>query len=173
MDPPLRPRRRGAGERGRGGAGAALLATSSGARRRSCRLRCGAMWRQPTRAGPALAVAGAGTALAPPPASGRAPAGAGAFTALPPAPASAPPPPARPPAPPVAAPSRAAGASIATIVAVTRARATPAGRVVGTAQPQTDWTGEPQSLLVIGSEVRGAQVWLRVLLPIRPDGSSA
>ena len=41
------------------------------------------------------------------------------------------------------------------------------------AEPQTDWSGEPQSLLVLGSTVRGDQTWLQVLLPIRPDGSSA
>jgi lipoprotein-anchoring transpeptidase ErfK/SrfK len=74
----------------------------------------------------------------------------------------------------VAAPSRANGATIATIVAVTPARSAPdAGHLVWRAQPQTDWSGEPQSLLVLGSVTRRDHEWLRVLLPIRPDGTSA
>jgi lipoprotein-anchoring transpeptidase ErfK/SrfK len=78
------------------------------------------------------------------------------------------------PPPAIAAPSRAHGAAIATIVATAGARTAPAtGRVVWRAQPQTDWTGEPQSLLVLGSVQRGSRQWLRVLLPIRPDGRSA
>ncbi len=74
----------------------------------------------------------------------------------------------------VSPPSRTGGATIATIVARTSARSQPAGgRIVWRAQPQTDWSGEPQSLLVLGSAVRAGQLWLKVLLPIRPDGSSA
>jgi lipoprotein-anchoring transpeptidase ErfK/SrfK len=74
----------------------------------------------------------------------------------------------------IAAPTRGGGATIANIVETTSARSEPdAGRVVWRAQPQTDWSGEPQSLLVLGSAVRGGQLWLRLLLPIRPDGTSA
>jgi lipoprotein-anchoring transpeptidase ErfK/SrfK len=74
----------------------------------------------------------------------------------------------------IAPPSRTGGATIATIVATAGARSAPAtGRIVWRAQPQTDWTGEPQSLLVLGSAERDHRQWLRVLLPIRPDGRSA
>ena len=113
------------------------------------------MWRQRTcRVGAASAAIGALSILAPV-------AAATAWTA-PPHPSS------------VAPPTRAAGATIATIIATARARSAPrAGRVVWHAQPQTDWTGEPQSLLVLGSAIRGDRLWLRVLLPIRPDGRAA
>jgi lipoprotein-anchoring transpeptidase ErfK/SrfK len=78
------------------------------------------------------------------------------------------------PPPPIAAPSRADGGTIATVVAAASARTGPGtGRTVWRAQPQTDWSGEPQSLLVLSSAQRGDHQWLRVLLPIRPDGRSA
>jgi lipoprotein-anchoring transpeptidase ErfK/SrfK len=113
------------------------------------------MWRQRTcRAGARLAAVGALAMLTP------------IVTA--PATAAASPPVA------ISPPSRTQGATIATIVATTPARTQPgAGHVVWRAEPQTDWSGEPQSLLVLGSVIRGDQVWLRVLLPIRPDGTSA
>ena len=73
----------------------------------------------------------------------------------------------------IAAPTRTGGATLAGIVDPTwaRARAGRGARVwfVGLA---TAWSGEPQVLLVLGSgEYRGRH-WLRVLLPIRPDGTS-
>jgi lipoprotein-anchoring transpeptidase ErfK/SrfK len=40
------------------------------------------------------------------------------------------------------------------------------------ARAQTSWSAKPQSLLVLGSARRHGALWLRVLLPIRPDGSS-
>jgi lipoprotein-anchoring transpeptidase ErfK/SrfK len=113
------------------------------------------MWRQLTcRTGAQLAVIGALLMLSP--------VAAGAASAAGGRPVS------------IAPPSRAGGATIATIVATAQARSQPgAGHVVWRAQPQTDWSAEPQSLLVLGSATRGDQLWLRVLLPIRPDGTSA
>jgi lipoprotein-anchoring transpeptidase ErfK/SrfK len=124
------------------------------------------MWRQRTwRGGASLAVSGALWMLAPVATAAASPAGSPPATA-----ARA----AGPPATPISPPSRPEGATIATIVATTPARSQPgAGQVVWRAEPQTDWSGEPQSLLVLGSTVRGHQIWLQVLLPIRPDGSSA
>ena len=103
----------------------------------------------------AMAVAAAASA------SAGAAATAGAATAAPIAP------------PTIAAPSRAHGATIARIVAPAEARARP-GRganvwLVGTA---TSWSGEPQSLLVLGSASYRGREWVRLLLPIRPDGTT-
>jgi len=74
---------------------------------------------------------------------------------------------------PVAAPSRAGGATTALIVTDTMARPRPGsarpGPHIGTT---TDWSGEPEVLLVLGSAQVGSSQWLRVLLPIRPDGTS-
>ena len=75
--------------------------------------------------------------------------------------------------PPIAAPSRAHGATIARIVVPAEARSRP-GRgqnlwLVGTA---TSWSGEPQSLLVLGSATYRGREWVRLLLPIRPDGTT-
>ncbi|MFN8205225.1 MAG: L,D-transpeptidase [Solirubrobacteraceae bacterium] len=80
-------------------------------------------------------------------------------------------------APPVAAPSLRQGATAAKIVAATSARTRPgarAGRVVWFAHTTTPWAGGPQQLLVLGSHDDAAgRRWLRVLLPIRPNGTSA
>ena len=75
--------------------------------------------------------------------------------------------------PSIAAPSRAHGAAIARIVVPAEARSRP-GRgqnvwLVGTA---TSWSGEPQSLLVLGSAIYRGREWVRLLLPIRPDGAT-
>lgn len=73
----------------------------------------------------------------------------------------------------VAAPSRARGATVAGIVAPTRAMSRPgAGRSVWTVGAETAWSAEPQVLLVLRSAWREGREWLRVLLPIRPDGSA-
>ena len=77
------------------------------------------------------------------------------------------------PPPSIAAPSRANGATIARIVVSAEARSQ-AGRGskvwrVGTA---TSWSAEPQSLLVLGSATYRGREWVRLLLPIRPDGTT-
>jgi len=73
----------------------------------------------------------------------------------------------------IAVPSRAGGATIAQIVVGVEARSRPGGdRGVSYVGVATSWSGEPQSLLVFGSaDGRGGQ-WLRVLLPIRPNGTT-
>jgi lipoprotein-anchoring transpeptidase ErfK/SrfK len=73
----------------------------------------------------------------------------------------------------VAPPSRAHGATIARMVVPAEARSR-AGRgsnvwLVGTA---TSWSAEPQSLLVLGSASYRGREWVRLLLPIRPDGTT-
>jgi lipoprotein-anchoring transpeptidase ErfK/SrfK len=71
-------------------------------------------------------------------------------------------------------PSQQAGATLAGVVAATPAFPRPGGgRRVWQVSTETSWSGEPQVLLVLGSaQARGRQ-WLRVLLPVRPDGTSA
>ncbi len=70
-------------------------------------------------------------------------------------------------------PSRARGATIAGIVLSAEARSRPgAGRKVWRVGTQTSWSSEPQVLLVLGSAMHRGRKWLRVLLPIRPDGST-
>jgi lipoprotein-anchoring transpeptidase ErfK/SrfK len=73
-----------------------------------------------------------------------------------------------------AGPTRASGATTARIVAPTHARARPRGRArsvwrVGTV---TSWSGQAQQLLVLDSAWRDGREWLKVLLPIRPNGTS-
>lgn len=73
----------------------------------------------------------------------------------------------------VAGPSRAHGATIAGIVRGARALSRPGGgRKVWRVQTQTSWSAEPQVLLVLGSATHDGHEWLRVLLPIRPDGTT-
>jgi lipoprotein-anchoring transpeptidase ErfK/SrfK len=73
----------------------------------------------------------------------------------------------------IAKPSRAQGATLAGIVAPTPALSRPGGgRRLWWVSTQTVWSGEPQVLLVLGSARHAGQLWLRVLLPIRPDGTS-
>jgi lipoprotein-anchoring transpeptidase ErfK/SrfK len=62
---------------------------------------------------------------------------------------------------------------MAGIVLSTEARSRPgAGRKVWRVGTQTSWSSEPQVLLVLGSAIHHGRQWLRVLLPIRPDGST-
>jgi lipoprotein-anchoring transpeptidase ErfK/SrfK len=73
----------------------------------------------------------------------------------------------------IASPSRARGATIAGVAIGAEARARPgAGRRIWRVGTSTGWSGEPQVLLVLGSATKGEQQWLRVLLPVRPDGTS-
>lgn len=73
----------------------------------------------------------------------------------------------------IAAPSRATGATLAQIVVGVEARSRPGGgRGVWWAGTETSWSAEPQVLLVLGSAVERGRAWVRVLLPIRPDGVS-
>ena len=68
-------------------------------------------------------------------------------------------------------PSRAEGATTARIAAATNARPHPGGRRrVARLEPVTDWSGQAQTLLVLGSAWRGERQWLKVRLPIRPNG---
>jgi lipoprotein-anchoring transpeptidase ErfK/SrfK len=65
------------------------------------------------------------------------------------------------------------GATLAEIVVGVAARSRPGGaQAVWWAGTATTWSGEPQVLLVLGSAVHRGRVWLRVLLPIRPDGAT-
>jgi lipoprotein-anchoring transpeptidase ErfK/SrfK len=75
---------------------------------------------------------------------------------------------------PVPAPSRAGGATIARIVAAAHARAAPGedARAVWRAGTVTTWARRSQHLLVLGSAEHGDRTWLRVLLPIRPNGTA-
>lgn len=68
----------------------------------------------------------------------------------------------------------AGGAITARIVGWAAVRARPgfSGRVFTHVGPLTSWSREPQVLLVLGTALRDGQEWLRVLLGIRPDGSS-
>jgi hypothetical protein len=73
----------------------------------------------------------------------------------------------------IAAPSLGRGATLARIVVGVEARARPGGgRGVWWAGTATSWSVEPQVLLVLGSAVHHGREWLRVLLPIRPDGAT-
>jgi len=77
------------------------------------------------------------------------------------------------PPPAIAAPSPGDGATIAGVVQGTEALGRPgAGRKVWRVQTQTSLSGDPQVLLVLGSAMHDGHEWVRVLLPIRPDGTS-
>jgi lipoprotein-anchoring transpeptidase ErfK/SrfK len=71
------------------------------------------------------------------------------------------------------APSRINGATVARIVAPAFARARPkhprSGWKVGV---QTAWSGQAQTLLVLDSAVREGSEWVKLLLPVRPNGSA-
>jgi lipoprotein-anchoring transpeptidase ErfK/SrfK len=70
-------------------------------------------------------------------------------------------------------PSRRLGATVARIVTPTFARVRPRtpkrGRRLGV---QTAWSQQPQTLLVLDAAVRGGREWVKVLLPVRPNGSA-
>lgn len=73
----------------------------------------------------------------------------------------------------IARPSRASGATIARIVAPNRARSRPgAGRRVARVDTVTSWSRQAQQLLVLDSAWRDDREWLKVLLPIRPNGTA-
>lgn len=77
------------------------------------------------------------------------------------------------PLPAIAAPSAADGATTAGVVRSVEALSRPGGgRKVWRVGTQTTWSAEPTILLVLGSSTHDGQQWLRVLLPIRPDGTS-
>jgi lipoprotein-anchoring transpeptidase ErfK/SrfK len=73
----------------------------------------------------------------------------------------------------ISAPSRAGGATTAQIVATTYARAHPGrGRRVARVATTTSWSAHAQRLLVLRRAQRGGREWLKVLLPVRPNGTS-
>lgn len=73
----------------------------------------------------------------------------------------------------IPAPTRSQGATLAGMVSATEARARPdGGRRVWHVATQTSWSHEPMVLLVLGSAMHDGAQWLRVRLPIRPDGTA-
>lgn len=77
------------------------------------------------------------------------------------------------PDPSFAPPSRAKGGTIATIVAATTAHTSLTGKSRSIAvSTSTSWSAEPQSLLVLDEAMKKGQLYLKVLLPNRPNGSS-
>ena len=73
----------------------------------------------------------------------------------------------------IAPPSRRGGATTALIAQATIALAEPGrGRSITPVATATAFSQQPQRLLVLSSRLVGSREWLRVLLPIRPDGSS-
>ena len=76
--------------------------------------------------------------------------------------------------PATATPTRAHGAVAARIVAAAHARAEPGeqARALWRAGTVTEWSRQPQRLLVLGRAEHRGRTWLRVLLPIRPNGSA-
>jgi len=73
----------------------------------------------------------------------------------------------------IAAPSRKHGATTARIAAPTSARPRPGSRKRGVrVSTQTAWSGQPQVLLVLDAATRKGEDWVKVLLPVRPNGSS-
>jgi lipoprotein-anchoring transpeptidase ErfK/SrfK len=73
----------------------------------------------------------------------------------------------------IAAPSRTRGATLARIILPTEARTLPgAGHRRWRVRTQTAVSGQQQVLLVLGSATHDGLRWLKVLLPIRPDGST-
>ena len=77
------------------------------------------------------------------------------------------------PGSPVSGPSRADGSTATRLIASTVARkrlsSLGGGRRIGV---QTSWSGQPQKLLVLDSATRSGREWLKVLLPVRPNGSA-
>lgn len=74
---------------------------------------------------------------------------------------------------PVGRPSRADGSTVARIVAPAFARAQVRSQRRGwRIGPQTAWSGQPQTLLVLDSTIHQRRQWLKVLLPVRPTGSA-
>jgi len=70
-------------------------------------------------------------------------------------------------------PSRAGGTFTARILVATAARARPGGRRVRwVARTRVKWSGSGQKLMVLGSRRVDGVIWLKVRLPIRPNGST-
>jgi lipoprotein-anchoring transpeptidase ErfK/SrfK len=73
----------------------------------------------------------------------------------------------------IAAPSRTAGGTTARVVAPAYARSHPGGRRrIRRVGPLTGWSFQPQTLLVLDSSERAGRRWVKVLLPIRPNGTA-
>lgn len=74
---------------------------------------------------------------------------------------------------PVAAPSMLRGSTVARIVAPTFARTRLSSPRRGSpVSPQTAWSAQPQTLLVLDSASHDGREWVKVLLAKRPNGSA-
>jgi lipoprotein-anchoring transpeptidase ErfK/SrfK len=70
-------------------------------------------------------------------------------------------------------PSRRRGSTVARVVAPAFARARPTSPREGwRLGVQTAWSGQPQTLLVLDSAVRRGTEWVKLLLPVRPNGTA-
>jgi lipoprotein-anchoring transpeptidase ErfK/SrfK len=73
----------------------------------------------------------------------------------------------------VSPPSKKQGTYTARILVNTAVRARPGGKAVKwVARVRTKWSGSGQKLMVLGSRRIGVKYWLKVRLPIRPNGSA-
>jgi lipoprotein-anchoring transpeptidase ErfK/SrfK len=73
----------------------------------------------------------------------------------------------------IKAPSRAEGATVARVVVPSFARTKlPAPRRGRRVSTQTSWTGQAHSLLVLDSARHGGRQWVKLLLAVRPNGTS-
>lgn len=73
----------------------------------------------------------------------------------------------------VPGPSRKTGTYTARILIGTAVRHRPGGSSVRWyARTRTKWSGNGQSLMILGSRNRRGKTWLKVRLPVRPNGSS-
>lgn len=79
----------------------------------------------------------------------------------------------RPFSPEIRRPSRNHGATVARVITPTFARYRLEGRRGRLIRPETEWSGKPQKLLVLRSAAHRGRSWLKVLLPFRPNGSTA
>jgi lipoprotein-anchoring transpeptidase ErfK/SrfK len=72
-----------------------------------------------------------------------------------------------------AEPPRKHGSTVARIVAPTFARARLKGRRRGwLVSPQTAWSAQPQTLLVLDTATRRGREWVKLRLAVRPNGSA-
>jgi lipoprotein-anchoring transpeptidase ErfK/SrfK len=70
-------------------------------------------------------------------------------------------------------PSRRHGSTVARIVAPTFARARLSGRRRGwPLSPQTAWSAQPQTLLVLDAATHRGREWVKLRLAVRPNGSA-
>ncbi len=70
-------------------------------------------------------------------------------------------------------PSKARGTYTALVLSSTAVRRRPAGKAVAwRAKGTTRWSGSEQRLMVLSSRRADGEMWLKVRLPIRPNGSS-